>query len=62
MKSLQQKVGLLTGLLGTKDISEWEAGFIETLQSRLEARVGQVVGLSQKQEETLDQLYAKHFS
>lgn len=62
MKSLQQKIQILEGLLGTKDITSWEDGFITGLVERLEASKGQVLKLSDNQIEKLDQIYAKHFA
>lgn len=50
----------LEGMLGTKDLSEWEQGFVETLVERLEA--GQVTQLTERQVETLERLHGKHFA
>lgn len=50
----------LAGLLGTKDLSDWETGFVESL---VDARDdGRLLNLSGKQVETLDRLYRKHFA
>lgn len=50
----------LEGMLGTKDLSDWEQGFVETLVARLEA--GQVTQLTERQVETLERLHGKHFA
>lgn len=50
----------LEGLLGTDDLSEWEAGFVDSL---VEARDdGRLLNLSGKQVEVLDRIYRKHFA
>ena len=45
---------------GTKDLSDWEQGFVETLVARVEA--GQVTQLTDRQVETLERLHGKHFA
>lgn len=55
MKSVAQKVSQLEGLLGTKDISEWEEGFIQSLVDR------GGTGLTEKQLAVMDRIYSKHF-
>lgn len=50
----------LEGMLGTKDLSEWEQGFVETLVAKLEA--GQVTQLTERQVETLERLHREHFA
>lgn len=60
MVSTGTMIGHLSGLLGTGDLSEWEAQFVESLEARKNA--GQVTSLSEKQIETLERLYKKHFA
>jgi hypothetical protein len=50
----------LVGMLGTDDLSEWETGFVQSLQRRLAE--GQVTSLTERQVETLDRLHSKHFA
>lgn len=56
MKSVSQMIAQLEGLLGTKDLTEWETGFVETLV----ARKGQP--LTEKQLEVMERIYKKHFA
>ncbi|SDR16783.1 hypothetical protein [Paraburkholderia tuberum] len=50
----------LSGLLGTKDLTEWEQGFVRQLDAIRSA--GRVTSLTDKQVERLDELHAKHFA
>jgi hypothetical protein len=50
----------LEGLLGTKDLSDREAEFVEGLISTMDA--GQVTQLSEKQVSWLSDLHRKHFA
>lgn len=50
----------LTGMLGTKDLNEWESNFVMSLERRMNA--GEVTMLTDKQIERLDELHAKHFA
>jgi hypothetical protein len=49
----------LVGMLGTRDLSDWEQGFVESLAEKLDA--GHVTQLTERQVETLDRLHRKHF-
>ena len=60
MTSTTTMIRRLEGMLGTKDLSDWEQGFVETLVARLEA--GQVTQLTERQVETLERLHGKHFA
>lgn len=61
MKSLAQKIQSLAGLLGTKDVTEWEDGFIESVMRQTDD--GQrTTTLTPKQVEVLDRLHSKHFA
>lgn len=60
MKSTAQKIQQCEGLLGTKDLSGWEEGFLRNIvaaQSEGDAAV-----LSEKQLVVLDRIYEKHFA
>ena len=50
----------LEGMLGTKDLSDWEQGFVETLVEKLDA--GKVTSLTERQVETLERLHGRHFA
>jgi hypothetical protein len=58
--STTQMIQKLSGLLGTKDLNDWEQQFVTSLQTRMNA--GEVTKLSDKQVERLDELHSKHFS
>jgi hypothetical protein len=60
MVSTATMIEHLSGLLDTKDLNEWETGFVRNLHER--AQSGQVTSLTEKQVETLDRLYKKHFA
>jgi len=60
MTSTTTMIRRLEGMLGTKDLSDWEQGFVETLVARLEA--GQVTQLTERQVEILERLHGKHFA
>ena len=49
----------LEGMLGMKDLSDWEQGFVETLVELLDA--GRVTSLTERQVETLERLHGRHF-
>lgn len=58
--STSSMIEKLTALIGTADLSEWETGFVQSLQRRLAE--GQVTALTERQVETLDRLHSKHFA
>ncbi len=60
MTSTTTMIRRLEGMLGTKDLSDWEQGFVETLVERLEA--GQVTQLTERQVEILERLHGRHFA
>lgn len=60
MKSLGQKLEQLSGLLGTRDLSEWEEGFVSNVTER--CRDGDTRQLTEKQAEVVERIYAKHFA
>lgn len=61
MKSIGQKIKQLQGLLGTRDVSAWEEGFIENIAaSTREGR--ETTHLTPNQVEKVDQIYDKHFA
>jgi hypothetical protein len=50
----------LIGLLGTKDVSDWEEDFIKSLQRRLADN--SLTALTERQVDALDRLHSKHFA
>lgn len=61
MKSVGQKIAQLMGLVGTKDVTGWEEGFIENISAT--TREGRETGhLTENQVEKIDQIYQKHFA
>lgn len=60
-KSIQQKIMQIEGLLGTKDIDEWQQEFIENIVERTQH--GKITsGLSGKQLDVIEQIYNRHFA
>lgn len=60
MVSTTVMIQRLEGLLGTKDLNDWETSFVRTLAARMHA--GEVTKLSGNQVEKLDELHGRHFS
>jgi hypothetical protein len=60
MTSTTTMIRRLEGMLGTRDLSDWEQGFVETLAAKLEA--GEVTQLTERQVEILERLHGKHFA
>ena len=59
MKSVGAMLTQLQAMLGTNDLSDWEAGFVESVVEAAEARGLQT--LSGKQVEKIESIYRKHF-
>lgn len=60
MLSTTQMIRKLEGMLGTRDLSEWESGFVRTLVGKVES--GQVTSLTEKQLDNLQRLHDRHFA
>ena len=60
MISTSQMIDRLAGMVGTKDLSDWETRFVQSLIDRKNA--GKVTALTERQVETLDRLHSKHFA
>ena len=56
--SLKTKIKQLTGLLGTKDLSEWEHRFVDSVSEHLD----DTTALSAKQAEKIEQIWERHFA
>ena len=60
MPSTTQMIRKLEGMIGSKDLGDWESGFVESLVAKVDA--GEVTSLTERQVETLDRLHGKHFA
>ena len=60
MLSTSQMIDRLAGMVGTKDLSDWETRFVQSLIDRKKA--GQVTSLTERQLEVLERLHDKHFA
>lgn len=49
----------LSGMLDTRDLSEWEQQFVRSLVEKLDA--GRVTSLTERQVENLERLHGRHF-
>jgi dynactin complex subunit len=61
MTSLGTMVRRLDGLRGTKDISDWEHQFIESIVDQTQGGALTVL-LSDKQAEIVERIFQKHFA
>ena len=59
-KSIRQKIQQLEGLLGTRDITEWEETFISDMVKKIKAD-DRTSKLSSKQVDIIDRIHGKHF-
>jgi len=59
MTSTTTMIRRLSGLLDTRDLSEWEQQFVRSLVEKLDA--GRVTSLTERQVETLERLHGRHF-
>lgn len=61
MKSIGSQIKQLSGLVGTKDLSDWEQGFLSNILDK--TNNGELtVHLSSKQVNRIEDLYLKHFA
>ena len=61
MKSVGQKIMQLEGLTGGKDITSWEESFIESIGTKTDGGKN-TTALTDKQVETIDRIWGKHFA
>ena len=61
MTSLNTMVTQLCAMVGTSDLSEWEAGFIDSIDDKTQGGKD-TRGLSEKQAETVQRIWNKHFA
>ena len=60
MTSTTTMIRRLSGLLDTRDLSEWEQQFVRSLVEKLDA--GKVTSLTERQVEALERLHGRHFA
>ena len=61
MKSINSMVAQIVGLAGTKDVTEWETNFLDSIsESTHDGR--HVERLTDKQIEIVERIYKKHFA
>ena len=60
MVSTTKMIQRLEGLLGTKDLTDWEQRFVRSLADRMHA--GEMTKLTGEQVDKLDELHGKHFA
>lgn len=61
MISINNMIKRIAGLVNTKDVNEWEDGFIASIVARTDTG-NRVDHLSEKQVEHIVKLYRKHFA
>lgn len=59
--SIAQKIERISGLVGTKDISEWEETFLRSILERTH-QVKDTSMLTEKQIDIIDRIHDKHFA
>lgn len=60
MNSTRVMVDKLEGLLGTEDLNEWEQRFVTDMVARRDEN--RLVGISERQVRSLQNLHDKHFA
>jgi hypothetical protein len=60
MNSTRVMVDKLEGLLGTEDLNEWEQRFVRDMVTRRDEN--RLVGISERQVRSLQNLHDKHFA
>ncbi len=61
MKSLNQMLQQISGMIGTDDLTDWEQEFVQSCMDRSQGGKD-VRGLSSKQVEIINRIYNKHFA
>lgn len=61
MTSLNTQVKRISGLLDTKDLSDWESDFVQSIVERTNDG-DNTSSLTEKQIECLERIHNKHFS
>lgn len=60
MLSTTQMIRRLEGMVGSKDLNDWETRFVGSLVQAVER--GEVTSLTEKQLDNLERLHDKHFA
>ena len=61
MRSLNEMVRQIAGLVGTRDVSDWEGQFIESVYERSN-KGANTAALSDKQVGIVERIWSKHFA
>jgi hypothetical protein len=61
MTSIKTMLLQLEGLLGTKDLNDWEYNFVDSMMEKSQ-RGGVTATLSSKQVEVIGKIWSKHFA
>lgn len=61
MKSLAQMIAQCEGLLGTKDVTEWESEFLQNIVERTD-HGKDTHSLTGRQVQIVERIYDKHFA
>lgn len=61
MASLNTMVKLCAGLVGTKDVSDWESNFLQSIVERTKSG-DNTTSLTEKQIDVLERIFNKHFA
>lgn len=61
MASLNTMVKRCAGLIGTKDVSDWESSFLQSLLERT-SNGDNTTSLTEKQIDVLERIHQKHFA
>ncbi len=62
MKSVAQMLEAIAGLVGTKDVTEWEDKFIRDMYARYFSNGKVTGGFSDAQVTTIERIHEKHFA
>jgi hypothetical protein len=49
------------GLIGTKDVTEWESNFLQSISDKV-TKDGGTQNLTEKQIDVLERIHSKHFA
>lgn len=60
MKSIAQKLEQLTGMVDTKDLTDWQNRFVKSVNEQVECRG--TTCLSDRQIEILEEIHGRHFA
>lgn len=61
MKSIGQKLERISALLGTGDLSDWEADFVKNVYEKYRRAGNKTTQFSDKQVEVIDSIFDDHY-